>query len=256
MFRYFKKWYHFLRAQTLISLGAFCREHILGISLIIAPHPDDETFGCGMLIAKLSKKKIPFIVVIVSDGDASHAQCGRKHVLREISTQRKLDALKALEKLGCPNENVVFLDFPDGSLERMEGEVERYVDEIINRFNSQNNEGIAQIFVPSSFDAWEDHLAVTNIGMILGKKHKISVYYYCTWMYMYAPCQVIKSILVGDVTCINDKNYFLKKKQAIQHYLSSIACCGMPYIGLLPDFFLKFTRAHRELFFKGMVYED
>src|SRR6202035_4765604 len=40
--------------------------------MILAPHADDESLGCGGLIAELAATGIPPIVVIVTDGTRSH----------------------------------------------------------------------------------------------------------------------------------------------------------------------------------------
>ena len=40
--------------------------------LVVAPHPDDESLGCGGLIAKLAASGSAFCVLFVTDGGASH----------------------------------------------------------------------------------------------------------------------------------------------------------------------------------------
>ena len=41
-------------------------------ALILAPHPDDESLGCGGLIAEACARGRPPAVIIVSDGTGSH----------------------------------------------------------------------------------------------------------------------------------------------------------------------------------------
>lgn len=43
-----------------------------GAVLILAPHPDDETFGCGAAIAAASAAGNTIVVVTITDGNASH----------------------------------------------------------------------------------------------------------------------------------------------------------------------------------------
>lgn len=43
-----------------------------GAVLVLAPHPDDESFGCGAAIAAASRAGHAVIVVAVTDGNASH----------------------------------------------------------------------------------------------------------------------------------------------------------------------------------------
>jgi LmbE family N-acetylglucosaminyl deacetylase len=40
--------------------------------LVVAPHPDDETLGCGGLISLLAQNGSAFYIVFVTDGSASH----------------------------------------------------------------------------------------------------------------------------------------------------------------------------------------
>ncbi|QLH16104.1 PIG-L family deacetylase [Paracoccus pantotrophus] len=43
-----------------------------GAVVILAPHADDETLGCGQLIAALSEAGVTVQVIVVTDGAASH----------------------------------------------------------------------------------------------------------------------------------------------------------------------------------------
>lgn len=44
----------------------------LGPTLVVAPHPDDESLGCGGLIALLRERQVPVTVLLLSDGTGSH----------------------------------------------------------------------------------------------------------------------------------------------------------------------------------------
>lgn len=84
----------------------------LGRTLIVAPHPDDETFGCGGLLALLARRGRAPRVVFVSDGAASHP-----HIAAErLVALRKEEARSALAALGLPDGAATHLDLPDGGL--------------------------------------------------------------------------------------------------------------------------------------------
>jgi LmbE family N-acetylglucosaminyl deacetylase len=50
--------------------------------LVVAPHPDDESLGCGGLIASLAQKGCRFYVVFTTDGGACLHRFPRKDGVR------------------------------------------------------------------------------------------------------------------------------------------------------------------------------
>lgn len=94
-----------------------------GVLLVIAPHPDDETLGCGGLIARQAAAGRRVHVLFVTDGEASH----RGHpALRtdELARQRREEAVAALAALGVanPRSAATFLGAADGSLATLPAE--------------------------------------------------------------------------------------------------------------------------------------
>jgi LmbE family N-acetylglucosaminyl deacetylase len=75
--------------------------------LIVAPHPDDESIGCGGLIAKLRRRAVDVHVVIVTDGTGSHPN-SRSHPPSALAALRESEALAALVALGVPAAAVAF----------------------------------------------------------------------------------------------------------------------------------------------------
>src|ERR1700722_6232549 len=63
--------------------------------LVVAPHPDDETLGCGGLISLLAQKDRVFYIVFVTDGSASHRNSSAWPAGR-LATQREREASNAL----------------------------------------------------------------------------------------------------------------------------------------------------------------
>ena len=75
--------------------------------LVVAPHPDDETIGCGGLIHMMTRAGGPVTVLIVSDGTASHEVNGLARI-------RAQECRRALGHLGVGDPR--FGGLPDGSL--------------------------------------------------------------------------------------------------------------------------------------------
>lgn len=83
--------------------------------VVIAPHPDDESLGCGGLIAGCRAAGLPVAVVIVSDGAASHPR-SRRFAAPRLAALRREEALEAVGRLGVAARDVHFLDLPDSAV--------------------------------------------------------------------------------------------------------------------------------------------
>lgn len=84
----------------------------IGTTVIIAPHPDDESLGCGGLIALLTQFGNPVRVIVMSDGVGSHRN-SREYPEDRLRALRQEETIAAVETLGLPRENIAFLDLPD-----------------------------------------------------------------------------------------------------------------------------------------------
>ncbi|MBT2558657.1 PIG-L family deacetylase [Hymenobacter sp. ISL-91] len=97
----------------------------LGPTVVIAPHPDDESLGCGGLLALLARAHVPVWCVLMSDGTMSHPnsvafppparQALRETELRLALTQLGLNPSQLLP-LGLPDSQVPGPDEPAGQI--------------------------------------------------------------------------------------------------------------------------------------------
>jgi LmbE family N-acetylglucosaminyl deacetylase len=90
-------------------------ETVSGPVLVVAPHPDDETLGCGGLIAGLSDRGVLIHTVFVTDGSASHRNSPSFPPSR-IAALREAEAAEALARLGASHQPRSFLRLPDSSM--------------------------------------------------------------------------------------------------------------------------------------------
>ncbi|HUY67875.1 MAG TPA: PIG-L deacetylase family protein [Alphaproteobacteria bacterium] len=121
-------------------------------ALVIAPHPDDETLGCGAAIARLRAAGRRVVILIVTDGAAS----GHSAIVTptELAVRRRREALEAAFALGVPAEDVMFLEFPDGAAATHGKAIEMALGEKIAALAP------GQIFAPYGIDGNPDHRAV------------------------------------------------------------------------------------------------
>lgn len=80
--------------------------------VVIAPHPDDESLGCGGLIAAACAAGQGVHVVIVSDGTGSHPN-SKTHPRDRLRELRESEARTACAALGLRDSDLTFLRLPD-----------------------------------------------------------------------------------------------------------------------------------------------
>jgi LmbE family N-acetylglucosaminyl deacetylase len=143
--------------------------------LVFAPHPDDETFGCGGTIVKRISEGYEVLIVIMTDG--RHAF---QHVLgihfdptpEELKKIRKEEVKRATKILGVPEENLIFLDFVDGTLKNNMEKAEEKVAEILSKNRP------VEVYFPHRKDGNPDHRAANRILKNSIKKLGISMLAY------------------------------------------------------------------------------
>lgn len=97
------------------NLPLYSINTLAGSVLVVAPHPDDETLGCGGAIALLRHLGCAVRVLIVSDGTASHPR-SRKYPAPKLRLLRETETLEALAILGVDAAEVTFLRLQDGAV--------------------------------------------------------------------------------------------------------------------------------------------
>lgn len=89
-----------------------------GPTLVVAPHPDDESLGCGGAIALLVRAGIPVRILFVSDGSGSHPGSTLCPPER-LRTVREHEARRAMGALGVSEDCGHFLRLPDRNVPRL-----------------------------------------------------------------------------------------------------------------------------------------
>jgi LmbE family N-acetylglucosaminyl deacetylase len=83
--------------------------------LVVAPHPDDESLGCGGLISLAANRGSAFFIVFVTDGAASHPT-SRAWPRDRLTAQREQEACRALASLGIGDAPRLFLRLEDANM--------------------------------------------------------------------------------------------------------------------------------------------
>lgn len=140
--------------QALLNtrLRAMSDDEMSQSAMIVAPHPDDETLGCGGTIIKKLALAAPVHVVFTTDGGGSHRAMDRD----ELVARRMNEAKAACATLGLPEENIFFLGLPDGALCRHEATAADELVALMEKYNPQ------QVFATYRHDNHPDHLATNR----------------------------------------------------------------------------------------------
>ena len=105
--------------------------------LIVAPHPDDESLGCGGLASILAADGRQFHTLFVTDGGASHRNSASWPRPR-LAAEREKEAARALEILGLADMPRTFLGLPDADMPDLASaqwrEARRHVAKIVEEF--------------------------------------------------------------------------------------------------------------------------
>jgi LmbE family N-acetylglucosaminyl deacetylase len=81
---------------------------------VLAAHPDDETLGCGALIARSRRAGLPVRVIVATDG--RHSAASAVLSADRLATLRSAELRAACGQLGVPEDEVVELGLTDGGL--------------------------------------------------------------------------------------------------------------------------------------------
>ena len=149
--------------------------------LVLAPHPDDETLGCGATIARKRAAGTPVRVVVAADGRSSH----RSEVVGpdELAALRAAEVVEACAVLGVDAAEVVQLGFEDDSLHRRARQLAGAIAAEIDAFAPE------EIRLPSRRDWHPDHRALREaLDLALtGRRDPPRVLEHPVWLWVHGP---------------------------------------------------------------------
>jgi len=214
--------------------------------LVLSPHPDDETLGCGGTIRLLVQLKIPVKVIFLTSGDKADPSHKLSHIVhKEISmskingdskedshtkhsfagvNEEKLsgeshstayallsekEAVNALRVLGVSDYE--FLRFPDRDLDQHYESVLGRLLTIISNYTPDT------IYSPSTIELNPDHRTTAELSLEIQRRmteHKGSVPINILFYEIATP---LRPNMLVDVTSV-----YTRKKRAIKKYKSQL----------------------------------
>jgi len=169
-------------------------------AMVFAPHPDDETLGCGGAILQKRRVGARVRIAFLTDGSGSHTHLISRDALKEI---RAREALGAAKVLGVEEEDVFLLGYPDDALEsHREAAVARVV-ELLLRHRPE------QLFLPYARGEHPDHVSTNLIvrAAVARAGLPVTLFEYAVWAWRHWPMVSFgrtrrqrRSVLAGTVS--------------------------------------------------------
>ena len=132
----------------------------LGPTVVVAPHPDDESLGCGGLLALLRRAGVAVGAVLVSDGTMSHPN-SVKFPAAARQKLREAELREALARLGVETGNLLLLNLPDGAVPGPGGAGFAEAAAALRAYLLQQQ--AATVLVPWRRDPHPDHRATSQL---------------------------------------------------------------------------------------------
>ena len=199
-------------------------------TIVLSPHPDDETLGSGGLIARLRSKEIDVTVIAVTDGENAY---GSDDQLGEI---REREQTNALGKLGVEPEHVVRFRFPDSGLK----DCERRLIDMLQTVVSAN----AHIVAPWRFDFHPDHEVCGRAAKAVAREKDLQITSYFFWTWHRGDRRTLNGLQLVSLQLTSDE--ILAKQDALRCHQSQLQHSGGSPI--LPEYLLGPARRSFEVF--------
>ena len=226
-------------------------------ALVIAPHPDDETLGCGATIARKAAAGSEVHIAFITDGRHSH----RSAVISPdaLARLRRAEATQAAAALGIPEDRLHFLDIPDGAASSHLDSVRGRLLELIQRHQPQD------IFIPSRIDRHPDHRALGGMLESLARAGSLGarVLAYPVWFWTLkawcdSPSQAAAAIArmtrsvftLRPLTVLTGEHLEAKRAALAAHRSQTTRLTNEPTWATLDDAFLSHFLRRQEIFFQ------
>ncbi len=189
-------------------------------TIVIAPHPDDETLGAGGLIATLRKGGIDVTVVAVTDGENAYRDAVG------LAAIRRHEQEEALRVLGVDATRIIRLCLPDRGVALHESHL---VDLLLPLAATGRH-----IVAPWTGDFHPDHEACGRAAQEVARRVHVTLSFYFFWTWHRGRPELLSDLSLGTLQL--DTSAISMKTEALRHHRSQLAhSSGNP---ILPEYLL------------------
>lgn len=204
-------------------------------TVIVAPHPDDETLAAGGLIATQRSRQIPVTLLAVTDGEAAYPD------VPYLGRTRRIEQARAAEALGIERDAIIRLELPDSAVTESEAALTNRIEACIN--------SDTLLVAPWERDPHPDHEACGRAAATAATRTGATLisYFFWTWHRFRPEC--LNELQLGRLALSTDAR--LRRAKALTFHYSQLHRKNGPPI--LPELFLAPARRPFETF---VIYGD
>ena len=138
-------------------------------TVVVSPHPDDETLATGGLIAMQRARHLPVKVLAVTDGEAAYPG------VADLGTTRRDEQVRAAIALGLARQDVLRFSLKDSSVSQSEAALADLIEGSIN--------SDTLLAAPWPLDPHPDHEACGRAAISAAARTgaKLIFYFFWTW---------------------------------------------------------------------------
>ena len=158
-------------------------------AVILAPHPDDETIGCGGIISKYNNAQMDMTTVLFTYKE---------------ETPRGLEFVNAMKELNCKHQ---FMELEDGKLENQKEELIVKLQHLLDTISPDI------IFTPYLLDVNRDHKVVSKSLSEIEYSKKTLIAMYEVWTPILYPNYYIDISAQNETKCNALRCYLSQESQ-------------------------------------------
>ncbi len=183
-------------------------------TLVVAPHPDDETLGAGALVATLRASDVPVTVVAATDGENCYdlPQDEREGIRRT----REAEQERALSCLGVAADHLYRLRLTDSGLHLLEPEITAQLMKLAAP-------GM-HMLAPWTGDFHPDHEACARAAVTVAHAKGLQLTYYFFWTWHRGDLATLEGLPLRRFQ--PDETALQAKRDALQEHRSQLEWPG------------------------------
>jgi LmbE family N-acetylglucosaminyl deacetylase len=131
--------------------------------LVLAPHPDDESLGCGGAITMLAQRGVRFAIAVMTDGSLSHPK-SQRYPSDRLAALRHDEVRKAARILTGNDASICWMGYPDCSAPSDEADMSAAVSRLVEIADDAE---ATSIWTTWAGDPHHDHKATAALARAL-----------------------------------------------------------------------------------------